>query len=124
MQVINMNSLALAYIGDAIYEVHIRKYLLDKGIVKVHELQKNAVNFVSAKNQSKFLKEMIDNNFFNEQEISVIMRARNNKGSSHPKNTDILTYKHATALEAVIGYLYLDNQLDRVDEIMKYIIGE
>lgn len=124
MQAINMNSLALAYIGDAIYEVYIRKYLLDKGIVKVHELQKNAVNYVSAKNQSKFLKEMIENNFFNEQEISVIMRARNNKGSSHPKNTDILTYKHATALEAVIGYLYLDNQHDRVDQIMNYILGE
>jgi ribonuclease-3 family protein len=124
MQVINMNALTLAYIGDAIYEVYIRKYLVDKGIVKVNDLQKNAVNYVSAKNQSRFLKEMIDNNFFNEQEISVIMRARNNKGSSHPKNTDIITYKHATALEAVIGYLYLDNQKNRIDEIMNYILGE
>ena len=67
---------------------------------------------------------MINNNFFSEEELSVIKRARNYKSNSHPKNTDIITYKHATALEAIIGYLDLKNNKSRIDEIMKYILGE
>ena len=55
------NSLVLAYIGDAIYEVLVRKYLIDKNFVKVNDLQKHALNYVSAKNQALFLKELLDN---------------------------------------------------------------
>lgn len=124
MRTIEMNVLTLAYLGDAIYEIYIRKYLVAKGIVKVNDLQKNAVNYVSAKSQSKFLQTMLDNNFFAEEEISLIKRSRNNKGTSHPKNTDIITYKHATALETLIGYLYLENNNQRIEEIMQNIIGE
>ena len=61
--------------------------------------------------------------FFSDEEISIIKRARNHKGVSHPKNCDIVTYKHATALEALIGYLKLENQDDRIDEIMNKILG-
>ena len=61
--------------------------------------------------------------FFNEEEISIIKRARNHKGVSHPKNCDIVTYKHATALEALIGYLKLENDDKRIDEIMNKILG-
>ncbi len=61
---------------------------------------------------------------FDEEEMSIIMRARNHKGKSKPKNTDIITYKHATALEALIGYLYLEKRIDKLDQIMKFIIGE
>lgn len=64
-----LNVLSLAYIGDAIYEVYIRKHLIQKGIVKVEQLQKEAVNYVSAKNQAYFLKNMIDNNVFTENEM-------------------------------------------------------
>jgi len=124
MKIINMNVLTLAYIGDAIYEIYIRKFLVAKGIIKVQVLQKTAVNYVSARRQSYFLAKMMDNNFFTDEEVSLIMRARNNKGKSHPKNTDIITYKHATALEAVIGYLYLENNIARVDEIMNFIMEE
>lgn len=118
------NVLTLAYLGDAVYEIYIREFLIGKGIVKVNDLQKEAVKYVSARAQAKFLKEMLDNNFFNEIELEVIYRARNNKGSSHPKNTDVLTYKHATALEALIGFLYLDNETGRIIEIMNKIKGE
>lgn len=120
----DMNVLTLAYLGDTIYERYVREYLVKKGIVKVKDLQSEAINYVSARSQSKFLKDMINQNFFNDEEISIIMRARNHKGCAHPKNTDIVTYKHATGLEALIGYLYLDDKQDRIDEIMKYIIGE
>lgn len=117
-----LNVLSLAYIGDAIYEVYIRKHLIQKGIVKVVQLQKEAVNYVSAKNQAYFLKNMIDNNVFTENEMQIIIRARNHKGNRHPKNTDIITYKHSTGLEAIIGYLYLNNNIERINYIMNYIL--
>lgn len=117
-----LNVLSLAYIGDAIYEVYIRKHLIQKGIVKVEQLQKEAVNYVCAKNQAYFLKNMIDNNVFTENEMQIIIRARNHKGNRHPKNTDIITYKHSTGLEAIIGYLYLNNNIERINYIMNYIL--
>lgn len=119
----NLNSLALAYIGDAIYEVEIRDFLLKKNFVKVNDLQKEAVNFVSAKRQAYFLKELLNRNFFTEEELDIIIRARNHKGNRHPKNTDILTYKHATAFEAVIGYWHQTN-CSRFQEMMKIIYEE
>ena len=117
-----LNVLSLAYIGDAIYEVYIRKHLIQKGIVKVEQLQKEAVNYVSAKNQAYFLKNMIDNNVFTENEMQIIIRARNHKGNRDPINTDIITYKHSTGLEAIIGYLYLNNNIERINYIMNYIL--
>ncbi|HPF82743.1 MAG TPA: ribonuclease III domain-containing protein [Bacilli bacterium] len=124
MNNISRNILALAYLGDAVYEVYIRKYLLDKGIEKVNTLQAEAKNYVSAKSQCKYLNIMIDNNFFTEDELNIVYRARNHKGTRHPKNTDIVTYKYSTGFEALIGYLYLENNIDRILEIIKEIIGE
>ena len=116
-----INSLALAYLGDSIYEVYVRKYLLNKNISKVNELQKNAVKYVSAKGQCNYLNLMIENSFLTEKEIEIVKRARNHKSHSQPKNTDIITYKQATGLEALIGYLYLSNNIDRINDIMNYI---
>lgn len=118
------NILALAYLGDAIYEIYVRKYLLKKGIVKVKELQSEAIKYVSAKGQASKLKQLLDNGFFNQEEIMVINRGRNHKGTRHPKGTDIVTYKYATGIEAVIGYLELNNNQKRIDEIMKEVIGD
>lgn len=122
MNVNTINVLVLAYLGDTIYENYVRRYLIDQGINNVNDLQTKSIEFVSAKNQAKYLTLMIEENFFNEDELSVIKRARNYKESRHPKNCDIITYKHATALEAVIGYLELVSNHDRVNEIMKYIL--
>ena len=118
----NMNILALAYLGDSIYEVYVRRYLLSKHIEKVNELQKEATKYVSAKGQASYLQMLIDNNLLTEEERSVVNRARNHKSHAAPKNTDIITYKYATGLEALIGYLYVDNKKDRIDEIMNYIL--
>ncbi|MBP3766493.1 MAG: Mini-ribonuclease 3 [Bacilli bacterium] len=116
----NLNSLALAYLGDAIYELYIRKYLISKNIVKVKELQKEAVNYVSAKAQAKFLNKMIEAKFLTDDEVDIVKRARNHKSHSS-KSTDIITYKHSTGLEALIGELYLKDNKTRIDEIMNYI---
>lgn len=117
------NVLALAYVGDSVYEIYIRKYLFLKGIEKVNDLQKEATVYVSAKGQAKYLREMINQNFFTEEELQLILRARNHKSHSSPKNTDAATYHDATGLEALIGYLFLIGKEDRVAEIMNFIIG-
>lgn len=124
MNVLEINVLVLAYLGDTIYENYIRRYLISLGINHVNELQTEAVQYVSAKRQALFLQKLMEKDFFNEEELSVIHRARNCKSKSHPKNCDIVTYKHATALEAVIGYLDLSGKEDRILKIMEQIIGE
>lgn len=116
------NVLTLAYIGDAIYEIYIRSYLVDSGLVKVNDLQKSAIKYVSAKAQANFLMNLMAENFFNEIELEIIKRARNHK-SRIPKNTDIITYKYATSLEAVIGYLYLEKNKSRFDKLMDYVLN-
>ena len=120
--ILNLNILVLAYLGDCVYENYVRKHLIELGIAKVNDLQKASIRFVSAVNQAKFIKIMIDSNFINELELSIVKRARNYKTTSHPKNCDIITYKYATGLEALIGALDLMNKKERIDEIMNFIL--
>lgn len=120
----SMNSLVLAYLGDSIYEILIREYLIHQNICKVDELQKEAVKYVSAKAQSNFLKQLEENNLLTEEEINVVKRARNHKGTRHPKNTDIVTYKRSTGLEALFGYHYLNGNFERIKELIIKMIGE
>ncbi len=119
----NINSLALAYLGDSIYELYIREYLISQGLVKVNDLQNAAIKYVSAKSQAKYLNKMIEMSFLTDEEQKITIRARNHKTTSHPKNTDIITYKYSTGLEALIGYLYLEGKKDRVAEIMSFIVS-
>ena len=122
MNILEIYVLVLAYLGDTIYENYVRKYLINKGIANVNDLQKEAVNYVSAKSQSMYLKKMMDGNFLSDEELDVVKRARNYKTTSHPKNCDIITYKYATGLEALIGYLNLKENIERIDEIMNFIL--
>ena len=124
MKTIEINVLVLAYLGDTIYENYVRKFLINRGIANVNDLQKEAVNYVSAKSQAGYLTKMMDSNFLSEEEIVVVKRARNYKTTSHPKNCDIVTYKYATGLESLIGYLSLEDMNNRIDEIMNFILGE
>ena len=124
MQTKEINVLVLAYLGDTIYENYVRRYLISKGIANVNDLQKAAINYVSAKSQASYLMKMMANDFLSEDEIIVVKRARNYKTTSHPKNCDIVTYKCATGLESLIGYLQLENKNNRIDEIMNFILGE
>lgn len=118
----NKNILVLAYLGDSVFELYIRNYLIDK-FAKVNTLQNEAIKIVSAKGQASLIKKLIDNNILKENEISVFNRGRNAKCCHHPKNTDIITYKQATGFEALIGYLYLEDK-KRLDEIIKLCLEE
>ncbi len=122
MNALEINVLVLAYLGDTIYEDYIRTYLIHLGIAKVNDLQQAAKNYVSAKSQAHYLKCLIDSNQLSEEELAIVKRARNGKSKSHPKNCDIVTYRCATGLEALIGFLELSEKRERIDEIMKFIL--
>ena len=116
------NALVLAYLGDSVFEVYIRKYLIVQNVGKVNNLQKEAIKFVSAKGQCNLINKLIENNYLTEEELNIFYRARNHKTNSHPKNTDIITYKYATGFEAIIGYLYLNNNIKRIEEIINFCL--
>lgn len=116
-----INIIALAYLGDSVYEKYVRYFLLMQGIQKVDELQKNALNYVSAISQRRIVDKLISEGILNEAELEVFKRGRNYKRKMHPKHTDIITYKCSTGFEAVIGYLYLTDK-NRLDEIMKIVL--
>ena len=116
------SALVYAYIGDSIYECYVRKYLINQGISKVKDLQRNSLNYVSAISQARILEDLINNNILNEKELDIVRWGRNAKGTK-AKHADIVTYRHATSLECLIGYLYMeDNNLERIDEIMSFIL--
>lgn len=116
-----MNNLVLAYLGDAVYELYIREYLINKGICKVNDLQNESLKYVSALSQSNHLKRLMDSNFLTDDEIDIVKRGRN-MSSHSKKNTDIVTYKRSTGLECLIGSLKIEGNLKRINEIMEFIV--
>ena len=117
-----LNSLALAYMGDAVYEKYIRHHLLLKGAVKPHLLHREATRFVSAKAQSKVIHYILEEAILDEEEQGVVRRGRNAKSGTVPKNTDVQTYRYSTAFEALIGYLFLSDRMERAEEIIRLAI--
>ena len=117
-----LNSLALAYMGDAVLETYVRYHLLQNGQVKPHLLHKEATRYVSAKAQSSVLHQMKEEGFFPEEEIAILKRGRNAKSGSIPKNTDVQTYRYSTAFEALLGSLYLAGNQERLEEIIQYTL--
>lgn len=117
MEIGNINTTTLAFMGDAVYEEYVRKKVILSGEVHSDVLHKKAVKYVKAKAQSYVLKEMMKD-FLTEEEISLCKRARNHKMRTMAKNQDPVDYKNATALEALIGYLYLMGDINRLEEII------
>jgi ribonuclease-3 family protein len=114
-----LNSLALAYMGDAIYETYVRRHLLFSGKVRPNQLHRTGTTYVSAKAQCKILFQMMDHHLLDEEELAVVMRGRNAKSGSVPKNTDVQTYHYSTAFEALMGYLYLIGNIERLEELIQ-----
>ena len=116
------NGQSLAYIGDAIYELRIREHILEKGYQDVNILHKHAVKFTSGESQAKIIEYLLAENFLSEEEISYFKRGRNSGHSKNRRSISVISYKKATGFEAMIGYLYLENKKERLDELLEHII--
>lgn len=112
----NLNTEAMAYMGDAVYEKYVREKLLVEGTARVDNLHKKAVNYVRAQAQAKAIRDMFDQ--LTDKEQALVKRARNHKFHSKAKNADPITYKWATAFEALVGYTYLAEDQERLEWIV------
>ncbi len=113
-----MNTTALAFLGDAVYEVYVRKHVLAGGQIHADRLHRLAVRYVCADGQATALKAMMTAGFLTEDELALVRRARNHRSASKPKNADPVVYKLATAFEALLGALYLAQEQERLTEVM------
>jgi ribonuclease-3 family protein len=113
-----LNSLALAYMGDSVFEIYVRRHLLQRGTVRPNYLHREATKYVSAKAQCQILFQLMNLGLLTEDEMAVVMRGRNAKSGTVPKNTDVQTYRYSTAFEALMGYLYLTGQEVRLEELI------
>lgn len=113
--VFSMDALTLAYIGDACWSLYIRDHLIGTGIYNVQILNSLASEMVSARWQSRILQEIKE--FLNARELKVLKRGRNTK-SSVPKSATVSEYRESTAFEALLGYLYLSHNENRLKFVM------
>lgn len=118
-----LNITALAFMGDAVYEVYVRKRVMEGGPAHSDVLHRMAVRYVSAEGQAKVIKTLMDEGL-TEDEVALVKRARNHKASNSKKTKasrkggDIMTDKYATAFEALIGSLYLEGKIERLEELI------
>lgn len=112
----------LAFLGDAVYSLKVRRHCLEAGYTRTRDLQAHTVAYVCADGQKKALERLKTLNFLNAKELAIFKRGRN---SIHqpPKKTAVSTYASASGLEAVVGYLYL-NDPQRLEEMFTLIFKE
>ena len=113
--------LALAYIGDSIYDVIIRTVVVERGNQSTKKLHRTAVRYVNAGTQARMAESLQD--VFTVEEEEVYRRGRNAKSNSTAKNASLVDYRKATGMEALLGYLYLQDRMDRAVELVKWGLG-
>lgn len=115
----------LAFVGDAVYEMLVRAYIVKTFDYNVNIMHKEAIKFVNASAQAKFVKTL--DAILTEEERKIVKRGRNTKVTSAPKNQEMIDYRYATGFECLFGYLYLKNENNRIsflfDEILKIVYG-
>jgi len=114
------NPAILAYVGDSVYELFVRTLVVSGGNTRVSKLHNKAVLFVKAKAQAEMVEKL--ENYLTEEEKDIVRRGRNAKTTSMPKNAELADYKQATGFEALLGYLYLNNCMGRLMEILHLIV--
>lgn len=112
----SLPALVLAYVGDAVFELAVRSHLVASGLVKVRRLHDTAVRYVSAGAQARILRALEGR--LTEEEAAVARRGRNARSPHAPRGADVLEYRLSTALESLVGYLYLKGDNARLAEIM------
>ena len=122
LKVNEINTTALAFVGDAVYEIYVRTHVLKTGQTNADRLHQMAVKYVRADGQAKAVKYMMNTNFLTEEEIALVKRARNHKTTSKPRHADPVIYKLSTAFESLLGSLYLAGKTERMEEIISKAI--
>ena len=122
MDVKQLNGNMLAFVGDAVLSLQVRTYLVSLGINSSDKLQKESVKYVSAKSQALFIQYLLEQAYLTEQELNFYKKGRNYKIESSPKNTDIVTYRQASGLEALWGYWYLIDDEARLVEMFNLLV--
>ena len=117
-----LSPLTLAYVGDGVYELFVREYIVSKGNCPVKKLHSRAVEFVRCEFQAKMVNEVLMP-LFTEEESEIYHRGRNAHVSHVPKNSSVADYHAATAFECVFGFLYLSGQLDRLRMFFEKIVA-
>lgn len=112
-----LSPLSLAYIGDAVYELYVRTHIMKDENLPVNKLHKTATGYVKAKAQSDAIHNIESR--LTEQEIAIFKRGRNAHSHTSAKNADIVDYRHATGFEALIGYLYMSGNKERLNEVLR-----
>ena len=108
--------------GDAVLDQYVRKYIVLKLQSKPNRLHQVSKQYVSAKSQAQTLEHLMTVNWFTDEELDILRRGRNAKSYTKAKNIDIQTYRKSSALEAVIGFLYLDHRLERLEALLQSIV--
>lgn len=116
IEVNQMSPLVWAYIGDSVYEQYVRNYLVTSTKYKPHKLHIEATKFVKASAQANILMQLEEK--LTEEEKEIVRRTRNTKNHHLPKSSNVQEYMYATALEGLIGYLYLTKQKKRLETIL------
>ena len=116
-QLRKMNTTTLAYLGDAVFEVIVREKIVTDKPGDVDRAHHTAVRYVSASGQAKAAKAMVASGFLTEEETALYKKGRNHRAMSRPQHADPKEYKIATGFEALLGWLYLSDERDRLREI-------
>jgi len=124
MDYTQLNGLALAYVGDAIYEIYIRDYLVAQGLTKPNMLHRSATSYVSAKAQADLSEKMLLEGILTDEEELIYKRGRNAKSHTFAKNADVASYRKSTGFEALMGYLHLLKRTERLEELITWGIKE
>ena len=117
-----INGIALAFEGDAVYSMYIRRHLIFQGLTKPNQLHREATKYVSAKAQANLISLMLEEGFLTEKEEDIYKRGRNANSHTKAKNTDIVTYRMSTGFEAVMGYLHMTEDIERLEELIDWCI--
>lgn len=119
-----INGIALAFEGDAVYSMYVRRHLIFKGLTKPNQLHGQANKYVSAKAQASLIAAMLEAQLLTEKEEEIYKRGRNANSHTKAKNADIVTYRMSTGFEAVLGYLHMTDQIQRLEELIAWCIAQ
>lgn len=119
-----INGIALAFEGDAVYSMYIRRHLIFQGLTKPNQLHREATKYVSAKAQAYLISLMLEEGILTEKEEDIYKRGRNANSHTKAKNTDIVTYRMSTGFEAVMGYLHMTEDIERLEELIDWCIQQ